>query len=71
MKEGKNQVKSAKDSVHYCKLNEDNVVAYLAKLRDSSFTKILDVKELIHIFSGELASQTVSKSLLNFRQTCK
>jgi hypothetical protein len=61
--------KSAKDSVSYARSNEENVLAYFAKLKYSLFAKLEFVLDLKHIFSEETASKIISDSLLNFRNT--
>jgi hypothetical protein len=59
----------AKDTAYHARINEENVAAYSMKLKDSIFAKVYDVKELCHLFSEQIATQTVHDSLLNFRST--
>jgi hypothetical protein len=60
----------AKDTVYFAKLNEENVQAYLSKLKDSVLSKS-SVKEFKHIFSEVVAGPTIKDSLLSFRDTGK
>lgn len=60
----------SRDTFADAKINEDNVLSYLGKLKSSALFSTADnvVKELNHLFTGETASAAITESMCDLVQ---